>query len=99
MIALSGGLCGREAYAVETSVAAALDRGHRRVVLDLLDVREADADGVAALCGALRLVTDRGGDLVAVGLRPGLIPRVSPLVADGLEIRGTLRAAVAPAAS
>ena len=94
MIALSGELSAADTHELEAPVAEALDRGHHQVVLDLHEIRRAAPDALSALSAALRLTIERGGALSAVGLRPGLISRVEPLVTAGLHLRGTIDAAV-----
>ncbi len=95
VIALNGGLCAAAVDALPSAIAKALDDGRRHVVLDLHEVRDADADGLWVLSAAMRAAIRRGGRLSAVGLRPALRPQVEPLVADGLSLHPTVRSAVA----
>ena len=94
VIALRGGIRSTDGDAIEAPIANALDRGHMHLVLDMHEVREAESGALDALTGAVRLAIRRGGSLSAVGLRPGLLPRIEPLVAAGLRLRGTVRAAL-----
>lgn len=94
VIVLSGRLDAADAPALEATVGTAIDRGLRRVVLDLSQVHSAGADGAEALAAALRAAVSAGTALSAVGIRPGLIPEVHGLVAGGLDLRGTVQAAV-----
>lgn len=95
VIALSGALGGAARATLRKPVVEALDQGRDHVVLDLHEVRDADADGLFALSSVVRLTVQRGGTVSAVGLRPGLLSRVGSLTADGLRLRGTVRAALA----
>ncbi|MEN8149545.1 MAG: STAS domain-containing protein, partial [Planctomycetota bacterium] len=52
------------ALAVRDDVASRLDRGERRIELDLSGVDRADSFGVAALLESYELTKDRGGELV-----------------------------------
>lgn len=94
VIALSGGLDAAAGKTLAGPLGEAFDRGHDHVVLDFHEVRTVDQGGTGALAAAARFAARRGGTLTAVGLRPGLLRRVGPLVAEGLQLRGTVRAAV-----
>jgi hypothetical protein len=68
--------------------------GNAAVIALSGELSAAAPDASSALSAALRLTVQRGGALSAVGLRPGLISRVQPLVAAGLHLCGSIDAAV-----
>ncbi|HXH83971.1 MAG TPA: STAS domain-containing protein [Candidatus Tectomicrobia bacterium] len=89
-IAVAGAVTVATAWKVVAQVAAALEQGHTRLVLDLEGVTALDAAGVAALLEAGRLAERRPGGVLEL--------RANHLVTAALTESGTtaLIPAIAP---
>lgn len=95
VVVLRGCLQEASRHTLERPMAEALLRGHRHLVLDLHELRAADADGIWVLSDAVRRAIRRGARISIVGLRATLEGRVDHLADDGVAFQPTVRSAIA----
>jgi anti-anti-sigma regulatory factor len=72
VIALGGAIDPGMVIALHQRMGAALDAGHRRIVVDLSSVTDLGRETANALCGALRRLSRRGASVAIAGCPPHL---------------------------
>lgn len=98
VVVLRGTLSATVRDAIEAPIADALVRGHRHLILDLHEVRDADPYAHWVMSAVVRRAIRCGATVSAVGTRQALEPSIAPIAADGLRLHPTVRSAIAAAA-
>lgn len=79
MVAVTGAAHPGTVIALHRTISAAMDAGHRTIVIDLSGVTSLSAQAAGLFCGALRLLERRGVTLAIVGGPPRLERLLAPV--------------------
>ena len=70
LIRLNGRLDATSSPNVKTALQAMVDRGHRKIIVDLESVPFIDSSGLVALVSGFRLAREKKGEIFLSGIRP-----------------------------
>ena len=73
LLPLSGDLCVRSAPALRDTLDGFLQKGSRRIVINMADVRYVDSAGMSVLIATTRRMRERGGLLSLVNVTPDVL--------------------------